>query len=186
MFHIFPAHTDPTVRNPEFIQNILTVTRNLCHISINGPIFFIVFDCIAKQVHHNSLELECIPFQHSMLNIFPVLAVCNSRFFQLPLHQYCHFFHKVFQIKRFLMHHQMSRFDLTHIKYIIHQIQQMSCRNLNLIYRIFQLLLVVPALSDHLYHSQNSIDRSPQIMTHTVHKFGLRLTFHICLLIGNL
>ena len=55
MFHIFPAHTDPTVCNPEFIQNILTVTRNLCHISIYGSIFFIVFDCVAKQIHHNSL-----------------------------------------------------------------------------------------------------------------------------------
>ena len=186
MFHIFPAHTDPTVCNPEFIQNILTVTRNLCHISIYGSIFFIVFDCVAKQIHHNSLQLKRIPFQHSMLHIFPVLAVYNSSFFQLSLHQYCHFFHKIFQIKRFFMHCQMSRFKLTHIKYIIHQIHQMSCRNLDLIYRIFQLLLIVPALSDHMYHSQDSIDRGSQIMTHTIHEFCLCLTFHICLFIGNL
>lgn len=65
-------------------------------------------------------------------------------------------------------------------KVIICKRHQMSSRKLNFIKTFFYLFFIVFIFTDYLEHTYNSVDRSTDIMTHTVNKLCFCTTCRIC------
>ena len=117
-----------------------------------------------------------------MLYIFPVYPVCDLVLFQKWIHQYRHFPHQHFKVKRFILFLDLIGFQFVHIQYIVDKRQQMIGRYLYLIHTFFHLLRVVCIFPKDLQHPHDAVDRCTDIMAYAVHEVCLGFAFCVGLL----
>ena len=174
------THSYSGIHNLEFIPYSCAVTGKLLCIRINTSVWFVVLDRITQKIQHDTAQLQGTSTQCGMLNVFSVSVMCDSRFNQLCIYQCSNLIHQFTHIKSIFFNFKHTCFQLAHIQYIAYQFQQMFRRKPDLFEAVINLFPVIAVFADDIHHTHDTIDRSADIMTHTVHKFRFCFVFSIC------
>ena len=106
-------------------------------------------------------------------------------FVYLAIHDRTYIFQFLFQRKQYHVWFDFPSTQSTHIQHIIDQRKQMSRRQVDLSQTILNICRIFRIHTNQFHHSQNAIQRCPDIMGHMGQEFRFRTVRTLLLLFGS-
>ena len=148
---------------------------------INMSIFSVIFHCIGQDIHHHTFYIPRASNKITVYDFFflpynPDILFCSNLF-----NYNKHFLRDFAQIKWTLFQNNFTRLQLTHVQNIIYQFQQQIGCRFNLCSVFLLLLHIICIMVCHIDQTVDSINRSPDIVAHTMKELCFCLIGGFCL-----
>ena len=172
----FLAHAKAGVFADELIHRRLVVRGNLFAIHLDAAAGAIVLDGVGGDIHEHTIEVQRAADELAMVEHagFPSAFEADAVVPRAGFHDAHRFQKELAHLERLILQHQRAGLQFADIQHIIHQVQEIICRVVNLLLALRQFLRVVLALVSDVQHADDAIQRRADVMAHAAQEIRLR------------
>ena len=148
---------------------------------IDLSVFSVIFHRIGQNIHHHTFHIPRTSDKIPVYDFFFLPYNLDILFCSNLFNYNKHFLRNFAQIKWTLFQNNFTRLQLTHVQNIIYQFQQQIGCRFNLCSVFLLLLHIICIMVCHINQTVDSINRSPDIVAHTMKELCFCLIGGFCL-----